>query len=116
MSENKATVQRYMDAYTRGDYAEVLDCLTEEIVWEFPGYFRHEGKAAFEAEINNPAFSGVPNITITRLTEENNIVVAEGEVHSTFANGDAFHAIFCDICTMQDAKIKYLLVYLTQLK
>ncbi len=116
MSANKATVQRYMEAYSRGDYAEVLDCLADDIVWEFPGFFRHEGKAAFEAEINNPAFSGVPNITLTRVTEENDVVVAEGDVRSTFANGDPFHAIFCDICTMEDAKIKHLLVYLTALK
>jgi len=30
MSRDKQTVQRYMDAFTRSDHAEILSCLTKE--------------------------------------------------------------------------------------
>lgn len=41
---------------------------------------RGEGKKAFDGEIENPAFEGKPVVILTRLTEENNVVVAEGAV------------------------------------
>ncbi len=48
--------------------------------WFLPGGVHLKGKAAFDKEIENPAFVGRPVIKITRYTEENNVVVAEGSV------------------------------------
>ena len=31
MSRNKQTVQRYMDAFTQSDHAEILSCLTDDV-------------------------------------------------------------------------------------
>jgi hypothetical protein len=52
MTQNKRTVTEYMEAFRRSDHAR----------------------------IQNEAFVGSPNITVARLTEENDIVIAEGSV------------------------------------
>lgn len=43
-----------------------------------PGLFSLSGKQAFDKEIENDAFVGRPTITLIRIVEENNIVIAEG--------------------------------------
>ena len=74
----KQTVARYLDGFNRGDHAQILACLTDDVEWEVPGMFHIHGQQAFDKEIENEAFVGRPVITTTRLVEEGNIVVAEG--------------------------------------
>ena len=114
MSPNKQTVQRYMDAFTRTDHAEILSCLTDDVEWLLPGVFHLRGKEAFDKEIENDTFVGSPTITITRLTEEHDIVVAEGIVYSAKRGGGVLHAVFCDVFVMREAKIKQLTSYLME--
>jgi uncharacterized protein len=116
MHPNKQTVNRYMDAFGKSDHAAVLACLTDDVEWVIPGAFHLHGKAAFDQEIENPAFVGSPIISVTRLTEENNIVVAEGTVRTTRKEGDMLFLHFCDVFEMQDAKIKRLTAYLMPVK
>ena len=47
MSENKKTVERYMEGFRRGDHEMILSCLTEDVVWDLPGAFHLEGKEVF---------------------------------------------------------------------
>jgi ketosteroid isomerase-like protein len=103
-----------MDAFTRTDHAEILSCLTDDVEWLLPGLFHLTGKEAFDKEIENDAFIGSPTITITRLTEEHDIVVAEGIVRSARRDGGVLHAVFCDVFVMQEAKIKQLTSYLME--
>ena len=42
----------------------------------------HQGKEAFDKEIENPNADGHPDISITRLVEEGNIVIAERYLES----------------------------------
>ena len=112
MSRNKQTVQRYMDAFTRTDHAEVLSCLTEDVEWLIPGAFHITGKDAFDKEIENDAFVGSPAIRVTRMTEEHDVVVAEGSVQSARRDGGLLNAVFCDVFVMQSAKIRHLTSYL----
>ena len=112
MSVNKTTVQQYMDGFRASDHATILDCLTDDVVWEMPGHYRHEGKVAFDGEIENENFTGSPTIQITRMIEENNIVIAEGAVQGKMKNGDLLDAVFCDVFHMENGKIKQLTTYL----
>ncbi|MCM2265167.1 MAG: nuclear transport factor 2 family protein [Desulfuromonadales bacterium] len=114
MTENKKTVERYMDGFRKSDHAQILSCLAEDVVWEMPGAFRLVGKEAFDKEIENEAFVGRPTITITRVTEENDVVVAEGAVQCQRRDGGTLDAVFCDVFTMQDARIKWLITYLVE--
>lgn len=115
MSENKKTIETYIDGFNKSDHEQILACLTDDIIWEMPGAFHLEGKKAFDAEIENPNFEGKPKVTISRMTEENNVVIAEGSVQGTRKGGEAFQAVFCDVFELENTKIKRLIGYLTML-
>jgi uncharacterized protein len=116
MTENKRTVDRYMDGFRNSDHALILSCLTDDVEWEMPGAFHLVGKEAFDKEIENDAFVGSPTITITRMTEEDDVVVAEGAVRVRRSAGGFLTAVFCDVFVMQRAKIKRLTSYLMEVK
>ena len=115
MSANKATVEKYMDGFKKGDHEQILSCLTEDVEWLMPGGFYLHGKPAFDKEIANPNFTGKPVIRTTRIVEENDVVVAEGTVRATFAAGGILHAVFCDVFEMKEGKIKKLISYVVAL-
>ena len=115
-SANKSTVEKYMEAFRRSDHHEILSCLTDDVEWVIPGAFHIKGKDAFDQEIENPAFVGRPAITVTRLTEDGDVVVAEGSVRSARKDGGQLHAVFCDVFEMRDAKIRRLISYLMEIK
>ena len=71
MTENKRTVEKYMDGFRKSDHELILSCVTDDIEWEMPGGFHLIGKEAFDKEIENDAFVGSPTITVTRTIEEN---------------------------------------------
>jgi ketosteroid isomerase-like protein len=116
MTENKPTVERYMDAFTRTDHAAILACLTDDVEWLIPGFFHVTGKDAFDGQIENEGFTGTPEITTTRLTEENDVVVAEGTVRTRKATGEALTIAFCDVFELREGKIARLTSYLVEVK
>jgi len=116
MSENKQTVQNYMDAFARSDHAGVLSCLTDDVEWIIPGAVHLKGKAAFDGEIENDAFVGRPTIGVTRMMEEGGVVVAEGTVQCARRDGGILDAVFCDVFEMQGARIRRLISYVVALK
>jgi ketosteroid isomerase-like protein len=115
MSQNKKTIETYIDGFNKSDHEQILSCLTNDVVWEMPGIFHLEGKKAFDGEIENPAFEGKPVVVVTRLTEEDDVVVAEGTVKGTKKGGEPFTASFCDVFEMKNTKIKRLIGYIAML-
>jgi ketosteroid isomerase-like protein len=115
MSANKDTVSRYIDGFNRSDHAQILSCLTDDIEWLMPGAFHLHGKPAFDKEIENEAFTGSPIVRVTRMTEENNVVIAEGIVRAAWKDGGFLDAVFCDVFEMTDGKIRRLITYLVSL-
>ena len=115
MTPNKQTVDAYMAAFRITDHAAILDCLTEDVEWIIHGHRHLTGKAAFDGEIENEGFVGSPTITVHRLTEENDVVVAEGTVRCTTKGGVELHLAFCDVFEMQNAKVKKLTSFLAPL-
>jgi len=112
MSENKRTVAAYMDAYTRFARDEILALLTEDVRWDVPGAFHVQGRAAFDEHIVDPFSDGPPEITVTRLTEERDVVVAEGAVRAKRTDGTVLDLVYCDVFEMRDGKIARLISYL----
>lgn len=115
ISNNKATVERYMEAFRRLDHAAVLDCLTDDVEWFIPGAFHTRGKAEFDGQIENEAFIGHPEIRVTRLVEEGDVVVAEGTVRCTRRDGGTLSLVFCDVFVMRSAKVRHLTSYLMEI-
>ena len=112
MSENKHTIDRYMAGFRASDHGEILSCLTDDVEWEIPGMFHSRGKAAFDKEIENDAFVGRPDIVVTRMIEEADVVVAEGTVRTQKRDGSLVRLRFCDVFVMEAGKIKRLTSYL----
>jgi ketosteroid isomerase-like protein len=115
-SPNKTTVTEYLAAFRVTDHARILACLTDDVEWVIPGMVHRRGKAEFDAEIENDAFTGRPIITETRLTEENDVVIAEGTVQATKRDGGVLNLVFCDVFEMRGAKIRKLTSYLMEVR
>jgi ketosteroid isomerase-like protein len=114
MTESKSTVDRCMEGFRNSDHAQILSCLTDDVEWEIPGAFHVSGKDAFDKEIENETFVGSPAIIVTRMTEENDVVVAEGSVRAQKRDGDFLSLRFCDVFVMQAGKIRRLTSYLAE--
>jgi len=112
MTDNKQTVQKYMDGFRESDHEKILSCLTADVIWEMPGVYLHSGKNEFDKEIENDNFVGSPTIQIIRMVEEDDFVVAEGSVQGNMKNGKLLDAVFCDVFQMEKGKIKRLTSYL----
>jgi len=109
---NKATVTRYMQAFRQTDRTTILDCLTDDVTWRIPGFFESTGMAEFATHIVAEGFAGKPDISVSRLTEEDNVVVAEGTVRAQRTDGAVLDLAFCDVFEMRGGKIAGLTSYL----
>jgi ketosteroid isomerase-like protein len=116
MTENKQTVERYMEGFRRSDHAMVLSCLTEDVEWLIPGMFHVRGQRDFDGQIESDAFVGRPVIAVTRMTEEDDVVVAEGSVRAQRKDGAYMDLVFCDVFEMRAGKIRRLISYLMEVK
>jgi uncharacterized protein len=116
MTQNKKTVDRYMQGFRTGNHEEILACLTDDVEWLIPGGFHVHGKAAFENEIENDAFTGLPEIEVVRMIEENDVVVAEGFVLARPRDGGTLLLAMCDVFEMRSGKIRKLTSYLMEKK
>lgn len=116
MTPNKKTVDNYMDGFRATDRPLILSCLTDDVEWLIPGFFHVRGKEEFAKHIIDEGFSGRPEITVTRMTEEDDVVVAEGHVRARRTDGSVMNLVFCDVFEMRDARIRKLISYLMEIK
>lgn len=116
MSARKAAVDRYFDGFRRSDHQQILGCLTDDVVWDLPGFAYLRGKEAFDREIENDQFVGSPTLSVDRLVEEDDTVVAIGEGETTHVSGKVQRFAFCDVFTFSGEAISRVESYLVPLK
>ena len=116
MTANQKTVESYMDGFRATDCPRILSCLTDDVEWLIPGFFHVQGKDEFAAHIVDDGFEGTPEISVTRMVEENDVVVAEGSVRAGRTDGSVMNLVFCDVFEMRGAKIRKLTSYLMEIK
>jgi ketosteroid isomerase-like protein len=116
MMQNKRTVETYMEGFRSSDHARILSCLTDDVEWRIPGAFQIQGKEEFAKHVVDPAFVPNPAITVTRMTEEHDVVVAEGAVRTQRTDGTFLNLVFCDVFEMRDGRIRRLTSYLMETK
>ena len=116
MTENKKVIEKYMDGFNRSDHEQILSCLTDDVEWVLPGSFHLTGKKEFDKEIENPAFEGKPVVVVTRLIEENNVVIAEGTVRAKKKEAEIINLVFCDVFVLENGLIKKLTSYIMEEK
>src|SRR5882724_4623313 len=77
VTQQKAVVEKYTEGFRRGDLAQIVSCLTDDVVWAFHGAKTLVGKDAFAAEADS-AGGPLPDLTLDRLIEEGNTVAVTG--------------------------------------
>ena len=65
-----------------------------------PGAFHARGKSEFAEHIVDEGV-GRPTITVDRLMEENDAIVAEGSVRAPKQDGTFLDLVFCDVFEMR---------------
>lgn len=103
-----------MEGFRRTDRARILSCMTDDVEWEIPGVFRARGKKEFDEHIVDAGFVARPAIDVVRLTEENDVVVAEGSVRTQRQDGSLLNLAFCDVFEMRGGRIRRLTSYLME--
>ncbi len=105
MSQNKRTVETYLDGFRRHDHAQILGCLTDDIRWTVYGGFQLTGKEAYDAAIEGPGFIGPPRLEVVRMVEENDVVMAELTGTATRDNGETMRMTMAEVFVMRDGLI-----------
>jgi uncharacterized protein len=116
MTPNKKTIELYMEGFRRTDGQQILSCLTNDVEWVIPGMFQIQGKEDFSKHIVEQGFVGQPTITVSRLLEAGDVVVAEGLVRAPKEDGTFLNLVFCDVFDMREGKIRRLTSYLMETK
>jgi ketosteroid isomerase-like protein len=117
VSINKQTVRRYIDGFNKLDHGQILSCLTDDIEWTVFGYFRIRGKEAYDANIEGPDRTGVPpRVRITRMVEENDVVMAEMTLEATRPDGTIMRAAMAELFGMREGRICERRAYVIELK
>lgn len=107
MSPNKTVIEKYMATRDRAQLAPIL---TDEVEWIEWGDgvpdtgVRTRGKAAFIANSGDDEL----RTQVTRLTEEDNVVVAEGAVSVHKKDGKVLRVRFVNIFELENGKVKRL--------
>lgn len=115
MSTQKAVVEAYFEGFRKSDHPQILACLTDDVVWDLPGFTHLRGKDAFDREIENDEFVGSPTLTVDRLIEEGDTVVAIGNGQTQHKSGELRRFAFCDVFTFSGNEICRVESYLVPL-
>jgi uncharacterized protein len=99
MSSRTTVVDQYFEGFRRSDHRMILACLTDDVVWDLPGYRSLAGKKEFDGEIENPEFVGSPVLVINRMIEGDDAVVVIGSGEGSRRNGDRHRFAYCDVFT-----------------
>ena len=105
MTPRKDVIEAYFEGFRRSDHAAILALLTDDVAWDLPGHAHLRGKPAFDREIENDEFVGSPTLTVDRLIEEADAVVAIGDGEATHKGGDLHRFAFCDVFTFARDRI-----------
>jgi ketosteroid isomerase-like protein len=104
MSQNKTLIENL----GRTDVSKIAPLLTDDVEWvewgegvPAHGSIRR-GKKEFIGNYGDDQL----HTEITRMIEENNVVVVEGHVRVTKKDGRTFRVQFCDIYELEGGKVR----------
>ena len=98
-------VAEYFDGFRTSDHPRILATLTDDVEWVIHGHRTTRGKAEFDDEIENPAFTGSPELDVERVHEDGPVVVTTGEGRGVSAEHGLFRFAFNDLFTFRGGLI-----------
>jgi len=106
MSRNTDTIDRYLDGFRRNDHAQILSCLADDIAWTVFGAFRLAGKDAYDKAIDGaPDFIDPPELSVVRMVEQGDVVMAELTGTARRAAGGEMRMSMAELFVMRNGKI-----------
>jgi uncharacterized protein len=109
------TARQSFAGFRSSNHAQILACLTDDVVWDLPGHAHLVGKDAFDREIERPEFVGSPTLTVDRFVEEAETVVAIGSGAGVHKSGEPHRFAFCTVFTFAGDKIDRVESYVVPL-
>lgn len=104
-ADQRAVVAEYLDGFRASDHARILATLTDDVEWVIHGQRTTRGKAEFDSEIENPAFTGSPQLDVQRVFEDGAVVITTGEGRGATVEHGPFRFAFNDVFTFHDGLI-----------
>jgi ketosteroid isomerase-like protein len=118
-SENKALVERIMQARAGGDRSRFMDAMADDFVWRIIGSTawsgEYAGKAAVRERLLKPLcaqLEGPPRITLTRLLAEGDHVVAQCAGEATTVSGARYANTYCFVIRIENGRLREMTEYL----
>ena len=106
MTQQKAVVEKYTDGFRMGDLAQIVSCLTDDVVWALHGAKTLVGKDAFAAEADSGDGPN-PQLTLDRLIEEGDTVAVIGHGNVSLG-GDPHDFVYSEVFTFTDGLVSRL--------
>lgn len=111
-SKNKQVVERYVDGFNKLDPAQILSCLTDDNRWTY----LVSGKQSWDEYVEGMGITGPARTTITRMVEEDDVVMAETTVEAMRWTGELMCAVTGEVFVMRDGRIAERRAYVVELK
>ncbi len=98
-------VAEYLEGFRTSDHARILATLSDDVEWVIHGHRTTRGKPEFDGEIENPAFTGSPDLEVQRVLEDGPVVIVTGEGRGATVEHGPFRFAFNDLFTFRDGLI-----------
>jgi ketosteroid isomerase-like protein len=108
-------VEEYFAGFRSSDHPRILATLTEDVTWIIHGHRVTRGKREFDGEIENPAFTGSPELDVQRVIEDGSTVVTTGEGLGESVEHGKFRFAFSDLFTFRGGLIAQVDSYVVPL-
>ena len=112
----REVVAQYFDGFRTSDHERILATLTDDVEWVIHGHRTTHGKAEFDGEIENPAFTGSPHLDVQRIHEDGPVVITTGEGQGVSVDLGPFRFAFNDLFTFRNGHIARVDSYVVPLR
>src|SRR5258705_13802890 len=105
-TQQNAVVEKYTDGFRRGDLAQILSCLSDDVVWALHGAKTLVGKDAFAVEADSGDGPN-PELALDCLVEEGDSVAVVGH-GSVSLGGDPVDFVYSEVFTFTGGLVSRL--------
>lgn len=116
MTNYNQFLEKFNEAFAKGDVEYIKDHVTNDIAWNMVGGFNLQGKDAFNESLKE--MEGVETLEMqmdTTITNGNK-AVSNGTMKIKEASGNIKSFGFCDIYEFENSKVKKMTSYVVPLE
>lgn len=118
MTDKEKFIQKLNEAFAKGDVPFILDCMTDDIVWEMIGGNSSKGKIEIEKEMTSIKDMEILEMKLDKVITHGKLASANGYFRMKHKDQEKFYG-FCDIYEFngfKNLKLKKMTSYVVPLK